>query len=160
MVGVLRMPLRAPRTALQPCTAFRSLSTSAIRSSLLHQSPLLRAALRHTPTPTPVRTLSLASIFAPRKPASVPPPQVVANIAAIEAAADANPHDVEKQTALFEALLATKVKAGYDVLISRWERMCEFVSILGFSTVRISHNCLVRIPRVLSCAPMARSNSI
>ena len=154
------MPLRAPRTALQPCTAFRSLSTSAIRSSLLHQSPLLRAALKHTPTPTPVRTLSLASIFAPRKPASVPPPQVVANIAAIEAAADANPHDVEKQTALFEALLATKVKAGYDVLISRWERMCEFVSILGFSTVRISHNCLVRIPRVLSCAPMARSNSI
>jgi ATP-dependent metalloprotease len=53
---------------------------------------------------------------------------MIANIASIEASADANPHDVEKQVALFNALVDTQVKAGYDVVISRWERMCEFVS--------------------------------
>ena len=58
----------------------------------------------------------------------MPPPQVVANIASIEATADADSYDVEKQVALFEALLATDVKAGRDVLISRWERACAFVS--------------------------------
>lgn len=46
----------------------------------------------------------------------------------MEAAADMNHHDVDKQVTLFEALIATKVKAGYDSVISRWERFCEFDS--------------------------------
>ncbi|TFY64871.1 hypothetical protein EVJ58_g2334 [Rhodofomes roseus] len=44
----------------------------------------------------------------------------------MEAEASANPHDVHKQIALFEALVGTGVKPGYDVVIARWERMCEF----------------------------------
>ena len=128
MVGLLRTPLRTQRPVSSACIPFRQLSTSYSRLTLLHTSNLLRRCSKPLPTtPVPTRTLSLSSIFAPRKPTPVPPPQVVANIAAIEAAADANPHDVEKQVALFEALLSTKVKAGYDVIISRWERMCEFV---------------------------------
>lgn len=46
----------------------------------------------------------------------------------MEAEANANPHDVQKQIILFEGLVGTGVKPGYDVVIARWERMCEFVS--------------------------------
>ncbi|GJE95145.1 ATP-dependent peptidase [Phanerochaete sordida] len=126
MVGLLRTPLRAQRPAFASCVALRNLSTFSSRTTLLHTSNLLRGSPKQLLAPTPIRTLSLGSIFGPRKPASVPAPQVVANIAAVEAAADANPQDVEKQVALFEALLGTNVKAGYDVVISRWERMCGF----------------------------------
>ncbi|KAH9934738.1 ATP-dependent metallopeptidase Hfl [Fomitopsis serialis] len=44
----------------------------------------------------------------------------------MEAEANANPHDVQKQIVLFEGLVGTGVKPGYDVVIARWERMCEF----------------------------------
>ena len=56
---------------------------------------------------------------------------VVAKVAQMEAEANANPQDAQKQIALFEALVATGVKPGYDVVIARWERMCEFVSCLN-----------------------------
>jgi len=52
----------------------------------------------------------------------------VADISIIEAAANTNYHNVEQQIVLFEALLATDSKAGYDTIISRWERFCEFDS--------------------------------
>lgn len=77
---------------------------------------------------TPTRLITLSSIFARQKPTPTPSPSVVANIATIEADANANPHDVQKQIALFDALVNTGVKPGYDVVIARWERMCEFVS--------------------------------
>lgn len=79
--------------------------------------------------PVPIRSISLASIFGPRKPTATPSPSVVANIATLEADADANPQDIHKQTALYEALLATKVKPAYDTIIARWERTCTFVSL-------------------------------
>ena len=129
MLGLLRTPLRAQRPAFHACITLRTISTSTSTPlTLLRTAQLLRNSTRSHFVTNPSRAFSLSSIFAPRKPAPVPPPQVVANIASIEAAADADPHDVEKQTALFEALLATNVKPGYDVLVSRWERMCEFVS--------------------------------
>lgn len=49
----------------------------------------------------------------------------------MEAEANANPQDVQRQVALFEALVGTGVKPGYDVVIARWERTCEFVSCLN-----------------------------
>lgn len=74
------------------------------------------------------RNLSLSTLLNRAEPAKTPSPSVVANIVRIEAEANAAPHDISKQLALFEALAATKAKAGYDLILTRWERMCEFVS--------------------------------
>jgi hypothetical protein len=74
------------------------------------------------------RSFTLSSLFSPRtKPTSTPSPSTIADISLLEAAANINHNDVDKQIALYEALLATKVKAGYDTIISRWERLSEFV---------------------------------
>jgi ATP-dependent metalloprotease len=56
----------------------------------------------------------------------------VAKVARLEAEANANPDDVSKQLALFYALTETQVKAGYEVVMTRWERMCELVNMLAF----------------------------
>lgn len=72
--------------------------------------------------------MSLGTLFTRAKPIATPSPAIVANIARIEAEANSAPQDVNKQLALFQALIDTKAKAGYDLLVTRWERMCEFVS--------------------------------
>ena len=74
------------------------------------------------------RSFTLSSLFSPRtKPTQTPSPSTVADISLLEAAANINPNDVDKQVALYEALLATNIKAGFDTIISRWERLSEFV---------------------------------
>ncbi|KXN89262.1 ATP-dependent zinc metalloprotease FTSH 5, mitochondrial [Leucoagaricus sp. SymC.cos] len=75
--------------------------------------------------PSTSRNLSLGSIFS-RKLAPSPTPLVVAHVTRLEAEANVHPHDTEKQLALFRALLETNLKTSYDLIISRWERMCEF----------------------------------
>ncbi|KAL1947859.1 hypothetical protein VTO73DRAFT_13583 [Trametes versicolor] len=110
-------PLRSPALHLQP---FRSLSTfprtaPTLRAWSLPQRP---PAVAHS------RALSLASLF--RRPGPLPSPAVVATISKLEAEADAHPNDVEKQVALFEALVGTKAKPGLDTVVARWERLCEF----------------------------------
>ncbi|KAF8844968.1 ATP-dependent metallopeptidase Hfl [Paxillus ammoniavirescens] len=50
----------------------------------------------------------------------------VAEIARLEAEVNADPNDLSKHIALFKAMVGTKTKAGYDLVMSRWERMCEF----------------------------------
>jgi ATP-dependent metalloprotease len=75
------------------------------------------------------RPLSLGSIFG-RKPTQSPSPQVVAHITRLEAEANVQPHDVPKQLALYQALTETKLKSSYELIITRWERMCEFVRVL------------------------------
>jgi hypothetical protein len=110
----------------------------------LAQRPILLASARqlHTPRsfprPFPTvyifaqchrRAFSIGSIFGRgNKPPSTPSPLTVATIAGIEADANANPHDIAKQLTLFQALVDTGVKPGYDIVVSRWERMCTFVS--------------------------------
>ncbi|KAH7914655.1 peptidase family M41-domain-containing protein [Hygrophoropsis aurantiaca] len=71
------------------------------------------------------RHLSLGSIFS-SKLNPTPPPAIVANVSRLEADADGNPADLSKQIALFQALVDSQIKAGYDIVIRRWERMCEF----------------------------------
>ncbi|CCM02099.1 uncharacterized protein FIBRA_04176 [Fibroporia radiculosa] len=123
----LRTQVRNTRPpSLQSLLQSRSLILPSHPSSILSHvqiHPFLRqpAALQHK------RLFSLASVFS-RRPTPTPPPTVVARVAAIEAEANANPYGVEKQVALFEALVGTDVKPGYDVVIARWERMCEFDS--------------------------------
>lgn len=134
------MPLRASRTPNFSCFSTRLISTTAtLRGSLLR--PLLTFRHWHSPILTQVsaRPFSLSSLLSPRKVTQSPTPQTVAQIAAIEAEANAHPQDVAKQIALFEVLLGTNMKPGYEVLIARWERMCEFVRLLQNPRLQ-SHN--------------------
>lgn len=78
------------------------------------------------PSPTR-RLLSVSSLFTRSKPLQTPSPLVVAHITRLEAEANVHPHDVSKQLALFQALADTKLKSSYDLIITRWERTCEFV---------------------------------
>ncbi|KAH7930770.1 ATP-dependent metallopeptidase Hfl [Leucogyrophana mollusca] len=131
--------LRAPGCSVAPksCLQFRSFSSVRSirfppRTFTLTSSPSIPTAShspRLIPWPQPCirRNLSLGSIFW-SKPTSTPSPATVANIARIEADANANPTDISKQLALFQALVDTQAKAGYDLVITRWERMCEFDS--------------------------------
>lgn len=73
------------------------------------------------------RTLSLGSIFSWTKPVATPTPLVVAHISRLEGEANVHPHDIAKQLELFEALAATNLKSSYELIMTRWEKMCEFV---------------------------------
>lgn len=67
-----------------------------------------------------------------------------------------HPHDVSKQLALFQALLDTKLKSSYDLVISRWERMCEFVSRISLpSSMKELLNVILQDPT----SPLLRSGS-
>ncbi|KAL4251753.1 AAA ATPase family protein [Abortiporus biennis] len=126
LFGALRTQLRTPKPSLHPLLQFRSLSSnvpSALSLLRVHHGYKLPKQSVASLLVVGTRQLSLGSIFAPRKPLPTPPPAVVANIATLEAEANANPRDVEKQIALFKALLATNVEAGYEVIIGRWQRM-------------------------------------
>ena len=78
------------------------------------------------------RSFSLGSLFSRSKPVSSPSPVAVAHIARLEADANATPHDLSKQLSLFESLVDTGLKPGYEVVVTRWERMCEFVCAYPF----------------------------
>lgn len=134
-MGALRVTARAANTlAPKPSLHHHSFSTlNRVSPSLLRTTiPSYHLQYRpfgptHLTIPTSSRHFSLASLLTRSKPVQTPSPAVVANIALIEADANASPHDTQKQIALFEALVQTKNKAGYDLVIARWERMCEFV---------------------------------
>ncbi|PPQ71976.1 hypothetical protein CVT24_008193 [Panaeolus cyanescens] len=72
------------------------------------------------------RLLSLGSIFGSSKPVPTPSPQVVAHITKLEAEANVHMHDVAKQLALYEALLDTRLKSSYELVVNRWDKMVEF----------------------------------
>ncbi|KAF8077949.1 ATP-dependent peptidase [Lyophyllum atratum] len=120
--------LEALRFAARPAArtthflAFRHLSTATFPPFPRQRTPSSILSL----APYSRRTLSLGSIFSRSQPQQTPSPLVVAHITRLEAEANVNPHDVSKQLALFQALADTKLKSSYDLIISRWERMCEF----------------------------------
>ncbi|CAE6472252.1 unnamed protein product [Rhizoctonia solani] len=60
------------------------------------------------------------------KPATSSPVLRLAKIARLEADADAHSHDVARQVALFMELASIDSRTGYQGIVSRWERMCEF----------------------------------
>ncbi|KAG6897572.1 hypothetical protein C0992_000160 [Termitomyces sp. T32_za158] len=74
------------------------------------------------------RDISLLSKFSRGRPSQIPSPLVIAHISRLEAEANVSPHDLSKQLALFQALADTKLTSSYELIISRWERMCEFDS--------------------------------
>ncbi|KAI0062390.1 ATP-dependent peptidase [Artomyces pyxidatus] len=126
VLGVLRHPPRThPNFALSSWSRSFANTSAASRSfprpSLLARPPVV---LAHPSCR--IRPFSLSSLFSPAKTSPTPSPFAVANIARIEAEANAHPTNVAKQLALFQALTNTKIAAGYDLIIARWERMTEF----------------------------------
>jgi len=130
MASLLRLRLfTAPSPARH---GLRALHTSPFRHATSPFSPLSYNLRLSFPNPAlpflliPSRTISFGSIFS-SKPSPTPSPHAVAHVAKMEADANAHPHDVEKQLALFKALSETNIQPGYDLIINRWERMTEFV---------------------------------
>lgn len=117
----------ALRVSYTPTAFARQLSTlGLVNRSLCFRDNSQKSPQIHW-SPSNSRHISIGSIFS-RKPPPTPSPTVVAQITRLEGEANANPHDVAKQLALFQALVDTKLKSSYELVISRWERMCEFVS--------------------------------
>ncbi|KAF8964682.1 ATP-dependent peptidase [Flammula alnicola] len=115
--GILRVSVARAITP-RPLPTFARLTPSTL--NFIGHHYLLAA------TPCSRRMLSLGSIFSRSKSETTPTPHVVALITRLEAEANVHPHDVPKQLALFEALLDTKLKSSYELVVTRWERMCEF----------------------------------
>ena len=83
----------------------------------------------HTVSLLITRPFSLSSLFKPSNPLSgTHPPVVVARISKLENAVDMNPTDIHTQLELFRELINTQSASGRNILMSRWERMSEFVS--------------------------------
>lgn len=85
--------------------------------------------------PASLRLVSLRPLRLPppalrRTAASFPSLDAAAQIAALEARANADPHDLAKQLPFFSALVATRTRQGYDTVIDRWEHTSEHVSPL------------------------------
>ncbi|KAF7294936.1 ATP-dependent peptidase [Mycena indigotica] len=124
--------LAACRARPPPPTLLFSRSLSSLQASRLRvsfrpppptsvsSSPTLRVLFSQS------RHISIGSVFSRSKPTSAPSPHVVVEISKLEAEADINRHDVGKQITLFQALVSTNFKQSYEVVISRWEKMCEF----------------------------------
>ncbi|KAJ7452414.1 ATP-dependent peptidase [Mycena galericulata] len=121
------------------------------RSFFTHASFLGRLRSRH---------LSLGSVFSRPKSSPAPSPHVVVEISKLEAEADVNRHDVAKQITLFQALVSTNFKQSYEVVISRWEKMCEFdpsSPVLHSSEAfRLYLTCLVNTGQPASVFPAVR----
>ncbi|KAJ6502552.1 ATP-dependent peptidase [Mycena sanguinolenta] len=118
-------------------------------------SPLILLQSRH---------LSLGSIFSRPKPAASPSPHVVVEISKLEAEADVNRHDVAKQITLFQALVSTNLKQSYEVVISRWEKMCEFDRssplLHSSEAFRLYLTCLVNTGQSASVFPAVRRRDV
>ncbi|KAJ4495533.1 ATP-dependent peptidase [Lentinula lateritia] len=154
------------RASARPSIALKITSTPVFSWRTLSTSSLLQTQLRTIrplPSRTPltlftVRNISLGSLFS-RK-ATVPSPTVVANITRLEAEANVYPHDVSKQMALFDALLDTKLKASYELIISRWEKMCEFDPssplLHSEEAFRVYISCLVNTSQQAAVNPAVR----
>jgi ATP-dependent metalloprotease len=120
-----------PKLAFPPCS--RTFLTFQAHN-LSTPSSFCRLEYRKlfVPAPCSRRTISLGSIFS-SKPEGTPTPHTVALITRLEAEANVHPHDLSKQLALYEALLDTKMESSYELVINRWEKMCEFVSKMSNS---------------------------
>lgn len=106
---------RLSRTLLNTCT--RSYSATA------HARNPLLASFNNGSR----RNISIFN----RGSSAAPTSQMLARIRLLEVDASSNPHAVEKQLALWNALYETGHMDGYNKVISQWERMCEFVSLIS-----------------------------
>jgi ATP-dependent metalloprotease len=149
----LRPPHLHPLGVFAPCRSFTARARPGHTASLLSLDTRPAVYLRSSPLLVP-RFLSLGSIFNRPTVQPTPSPSTIAGIARLEAEANASPHDVDKQLALFAALAATKHKAGYESVITRWERMSEFVR--AFVPLHSMSLTLLRTGFVIPAPPLRR----
>ncbi|KAJ7721694.1 ATP-dependent peptidase [Mycena olivaceomarginata] len=162
---------------LAACRARPQALSAAQTRSFFSRPPFplgLRVSLRPStpriPSPTSQlillhsRHLSLGSIFSRPKPSPSPSPHVVVEISKLEAEADVNRHDVPKQITLFQALVSTNFKQSYEVVISRWEKMCEFDPssplLHSSEAFRLYLTCLVNTGQSASVFPAVRRRDV
>ncbi|KAH7889699.1 ATP-dependent metallopeptidase Hfl [Phlebopus sp. FC_14] len=112
------------------CIQLRSFSSLG-RTVLPPRVTLSRSIASSIPPPRhhvphPASCIRRSLFFSWTKSPSTPSPDTVAEIARLEAEVNANPNNVSAHLELFHAMAETKTKAGYDLIMSRWERMCEF----------------------------------
>ncbi|KAJ7709908.1 ATP-dependent peptidase [Mycena rosella] len=149
---------RPPLPAAAPSRSFfsRALLPARLRVSLRPRaaSPTLQLILLQS------RYLSLGSVFSRPRLSPAPSPHVVVEISKLEAEADVNRHDVPRQITLFQALVSTKFKQSYEVVISRWEKMCEFDPsspvLHSAEAFRLYLTCLVNTGQSASVFPAVR----
>ncbi|KAJ7774612.1 ATP-dependent peptidase [Mycena maculata] len=152
---------RPPPTLAAPSRSFfsRAPFTAGLRVPLRPCTPNLTSPTSQLILPQS-RHISLGSIFSRPKPSPAPSPHVVVEISKLEAEADVNRHDVLKQITLFQALVSTNFKQSYEVVISRWEKMCEFdpsSPVLHSSEAfRLYLTCLVNTGQAASVFPAVR----
>lgn len=137
----VRRGLSAPSSIPLRCLAARTLVVVVVR-------PIPLPPQRHLPWLQP-RLRRSASFFP--WPRSAPSLDTAAQIAALEAQANAEPNDVSKHLAFFRALIATRTNEGYHTLIDRWEHTYERVC-LSLSLCHLTHRPF-RIPLLPSSAP-------
>jgi len=129
MLGLLPSsahPIVAQSLVFKPQTLARQMSIFQLLKPRHTRYVLPPLSLTRKLAPLNSRNLNLGLIFS-RNPAPSPSPLIVAHITRLEAEANVQPQDVEKQLALFRALMETKLKTSYELVINRWEQMCEFV---------------------------------
>jgi hypothetical protein len=147
--GMLRFPLARAFPPRPPFPIHVRFQSSISTSRVLRNSLPFASFGRHyiiAPTRCGHRMLTLGSIFSRSRAEATPTPHVVALITRLEAEANVHPHDISKQMALLEALLDTKLNSSYELVVTRWERMCEFVSFSSHVSLATPHSLnLIRI---------------
>uniref|UniRef100_A0A8H7Y5K6 AAA+ ATPase domain-containing protein n=1 Tax=Psilocybe cubensis TaxID=181762 RepID=A0A8H7Y5K6_PSICU len=127
-LGILRVSVR--RQVLPPTPLPSYTRLFSVASSQARKNPFAFGTFSQQYLPASIpcgrRSLSLGSIFSRSKAEATPTPHTVALITRLEAEANVHPHDTGKQLALLQALLETKLKSSYELIVNRWERMCEF----------------------------------
>lgn len=123
-----RLPQKSLLRALSTASFVHGHRSLLYRTTLLRTSPILDSII------FPRRYISIGSVRSP-----IPPPDTVAAITRLETEADLHPRDTDKQLALFQGLEATNTKHGHDLVVVRWERMCEFVRAFLFTVASFSH---------------------
>lgn len=133
LLGVLRHSSRRPPSMLAPILSrsFSRIPPSTFSPVLLRTSHLQSPTRILAIAPCSRRSISSKSIFSMGTPQPTPSPIAVAHISRLEGEANAHPTDVDKQLELFFALVETNTQAGRDLIMARWERMCEFVRYLS-----------------------------
>lgn len=138
---MLGLGLRLARPLASPTHFLVTSRWAASSRSLIH----LAATSRRSSCYNTSKILQLTT--SPKSPAirhasnsAFPPVHSVAIITRAEAEADADPNNVDAQVRLFKLLIESQRSAGWNVILSRWERMCEFVSSAGHSFLPLLTN--------------------
>lgn len=160
LLGLLRHSTWRQPVELVPALtrSFSRMPPSALYSAL-HRSPIYHSPARIVAlAPCSRRHISLKSIFSMGTPQPSTSPIVVAHISRLEGEANANPTNVDKQLELFYALIETKTQAGRDLVMARWERMCEFVRRHLFRyNGRLTYELIASIGRVVTTSSLRQS---